>query len=112
MSGNDFHVDLCKNRNDIIVVTDPPSISKEDISIHLLNPETLIIKIEQHAELERTGEKRIYHLRECRLGSMQRCIHLPAAVKTEREKASFKNGVMELTLQKGKAVGDINIDIE
>ena len=30
--GNDFHVDLCENENEIIVVTDLPGVEKENIS--------------------------------------------------------------------------------
>lgn len=109
--GSDFHVDLCENENEIIVITDLPGVEKEAISVKLLGPETLMIKTEQQSEMEE-GTEGTYHLRERKLGSMQRNIHLPAAVKSEGAKASFKNGVMEITLQKEKAENGISIDIE
>ncbi|HJK46895.1 MAG TPA: Hsp20 family protein [Methanocorpusculum sp.] len=43
---------------------------------------------------------------------MQRNIHLPAPVKAEGAKASFKNGVMEITLQKEVAEEGTTIAIE
>lgn len=109
--GNDFHVDLCENENEIIVVTDLPGVEKENISVKLLNPETLMIKTEQQIQTEE-GTEGTYHLRERRLGSMQRNIHLPAPVKAEGAKASFKNGVMEITLQKEVAEEGTTIAIE
>lgn len=112
MFGSDFHVDLCENENEIIVVTDLPGIAKENISVKLLNPETLLIRTEQQMQAEEEGAEGTYHLRERKLGSMQRSIHLPAAVKSEGAKASFKNGVMEITLQKDTAEEGTSIDIE
>ena len=109
--GSDFHVDLCENENEIIVVTDLPGVEKENISIKLLNPETLMIRTEQQSETEE-GTEGTYHLRERKAGSMQRDIHLPAAVQAEGAKASFKNGVMEITLQKEKAEEGTSITIE
>lgn len=109
--GSDFHVDLCENENEIIVVTDLPGVEKENISIKLLNPETLMIRTEQQSETEE-GAEGTYHLRERKLGSMQRNIHLPAAVRAEGAKASFKNGVMEITLQKEQAEEGTSITIE
>lgn len=109
--GSDFHVDLCENENEIIVVTDLPGVEKENISVKLLNPETLMIKTEQQIQTEE-GTEGTYHLRERRLGSMQRNIHLPAPVKAEGAKASFKNGVMEITLQKEVAEEGTTIAIE
>ncbi|MDU9376032.1 hypothetical protein McpSp1_06190 [Methanocorpusculaceae archaeon Sp1] len=110
--GNDFHVDLCENENEIIIVTDLPGIEKEDITVRLLNPETLLIKTEQRAEIEETDDAGTYHLRERKMGSMQRTIHLPSEVLADCAKASFKNGVMEITLQKKPAEEGVAIDIE
>ncbi len=110
--GNDFHVDLCENENEIIVVTDLPGIEKENITVRLLNPDTLLIKTEQHSQIEESGEEGTYHLRERKMGSMQRTIHLPSEVLTENARASFKNGVMEITLQKKHAEDGVAIDIE
>ena len=110
--GSDFHVDLCENENEIIVVTDLPGIAKENISVKLLNPETLLIRTEQQMQAEEERAEGTYHLRERKLGSMQRSIHLPVAVKPEGAKASFKNGVMEITLLKDTAEEGTSIDIE
>ncbi|HJK02312.1 MAG TPA: Hsp20/alpha crystallin family protein [Methanocorpusculum sp.] len=111
MFSNEFHVDLCENENEIIVVTDLPGVNKENISIKLLNPETLLIKTEQQSETDEVTEG-TYHLRERNAGSMQRSIHLPATVRADGAKASFKNGVMEIMLQKEKKEEGTSISIE
>lgn len=110
--GSDFHVDLCENENEIIVVTDLPGVEKENISVKLLNPETLIIRTDQQTKTEEVDAEGTYHLRERKMGSMQRSIHLPAAVKADGAKAGFKNGVMEITLQKKSVDEGTSIDIE
>ncbi|HJJ98718.1 MAG TPA: Hsp20/alpha crystallin family protein [Methanocorpusculum sp.] len=108
---SDIHVDLCENENEIVVVTDLPGVEKENISIKLLNPETLMIKADRQSETE-GGAGVTYHLRERRASSMHKNIHLPAAVRVEGAKASFKNGVLEITLQKEREEEGTGITIE
>ncbi|HYQ70575.1 MAG TPA: Hsp20/alpha crystallin family protein, partial [Gammaproteobacteria bacterium] len=50
-----------------------------------------------HEEEEEEGE---YHRREMSYGQYQRTVPLPQAVDGEKARASFKDGVLELTLPK------------
>ncbi len=106
----DFHVDLCETPTEIIITCDLPGIEKQDVSVKLLNETSLQIKTTYDREVSKTDSSGIYHLRERRSGSGERIIHLPAEVLSEGAKASFKNGIMEITLP--KAVKDPGVPIE
>lgn len=106
----DFHVDLCETPTEIIITCDLPGIEKQDVSIKLLNETSLQIKTTYDQEVSETDVSAIYHLRERRSGLGERIIHLPAEVSAEGAKASFKNGIVEITLQ--KAVKDPGVPIE
>jgi len=108
----DFHVDLCETDSSIIVTCDLPGIEKEDISVKLLNDNTLQIKTKYESDDTKTDEAGTYHMRERRNGAMQRTIRLPADVAKEGVKASFKNGIMEITLPKVVKEDGVIINIE
>ena len=108
----DFHVDLCETPGEIIITCDLPGIEKEDVSVKLLNESSLLIKTKYDREVSQTDASGIYHLRERRAGAGERVIRLPAEVSAEVAKASFKNGIMEITLQKTAQDTGVPIDIE
>ena len=108
----DFHVDLCETDSSIIVTCDLPGIEKEDISVKLLNDNTLQIKTKYESDDTKTDEAGTYHMRERRNGAGQRTIRLPADVAKEGVKASFKNGIMEITLPKVVKEDGVIINIE
>jgi len=106
----DFHIDLCETPAEIIITCDLPGIAKQDVSVKLLNETSLQIKTTYERAVSETDASGVYHLRERRSGSGERIIHLPAEVIAEGAKASFKNGIMEITLP--KAVKDPGVPIE
>ncbi len=108
----DFHVDLCETDTSIIITCDLPGIEKEDISVKLLNENTLQIKTKYDSEVTKTDETGTYHMRERKTGAGQRTIRLPADVAKEGVKASFKNGIMEITLPKVVKDDGVTISIE
>ncbi|MDO5845292.1 MAG: Hsp20/alpha crystallin family protein [Methanocorpusculum sp.] len=108
ITGN-FHVDMCETENEIIIVCDLPGVEKSDVSIRLINPTTLVIKTDIITESITNGT---YHLQERRAESGQRTIILPAKVNPEEAKASFRNGIMEITLPKAEPEEGIKIAVE
>ena len=108
----DFHVDLCETPAEIIITCDLPGVEKEDVSVKLLNETSLQIKTKSNSEVSNTDVSRIYHLRERRSGAGERVIRLPAEVIPEGAKASFKNGIVEITLQKSVKDPGMPIEIE
>lgn len=109
---SDIHIDLCETPAEIIITCDLPGIEKEDVSVKLLNESSLLIKTKYDREVSQTDACGIYHLRERRSGAGERIVRLPAEVSAEGAKASFKNGIVEITLQKTAQDDGIPIDIE
>jgi HSP20 family protein len=106
----EFRVDVREHDDVMIVVADLPGVEKDDVSLQILNPRTLEISCERKGEKEEKSEG--YYVRERIYGSMQRLVSLPADVTEKDAKASFKNGVLEVRLNKTKISPKSRIDIE
>ncbi|WP_214084003.1 Hsp20 family protein [Methanoculleus sp.] len=91
-------VDVLEHDTDVVVVADLPGVERQGISVRLLDPRTLRIT----ARREEAKEEREagYHMRERRIGAISRTVSLPTDVRDEGATATFKNGVLEVRLQK------------
>jgi len=90
-------VDVLDLGDALQVVADMPGVRKEDIEINV-TPERVEISAESSTETERKEEE--YTYRERGYASYRRVLDLPADVLPDKAEASFKNGVLEVTLQK------------
>jgi len=85
-----FHRD-----NELVVRADLPGLTKDDIKVNLMdNRMTLQGERKREHEEERGGVYRS----ECSYGSFYREIPLPEGAITDQAKASFKDGVLEVTM--------------
>lgn len=94
----EFRVDVREHEDDVIVAADLPGVEKSAVSIHLVNPRALEIRCERSNEKEQTEEG--FYMRERISGSMSRIVTLPTEVTENEARASFRNGVLEVTLKK------------
>lgn len=106
----DFRVDVREHDDEVIVVADLPGLDKESVSLQLLNPRALEISCDRTSEREEQDAG--FFMRERMSGSMSRVVSLPMSVSEENAKASFKNGVLEVTLRKTKGTPKSRIAIE
>lgn len=106
----EFRVDVREHEDEVIVVADLPGVEKETVSLDILNPRALEIACERNKETEDKGEG--YYVRERIFGTMRRIVALPTDVTKENSKASFKNGVLEVTLKKASGSARTRIEIE
>ena len=106
----EFRVDVREHDDEVIVVADLPGVEKEAVSLQLVNPRALEISCEKNRETEKNEEG--YYVRERAYGSLRRIIALPTDVTEEKSKASFRNGVLEVTLKKAKVTLKSRIAIE
>jgi HSP20 family protein len=79
-----------------IVRVDLPGLKKDDVNIEVAD-NMLTIQGERRDEHEEDREG--YYRSECRYGSFARVIPLPEGSIAETAKASFKDGVLEITVQ-------------
>lgn len=93
----------------LVVRADVPGIDPKDIDVSVLY-DVLTIKGERKSETEsKTGD---YVRREISYGTFERRMRLPEGAATDKVKASFKNGVVELTIPLAKEVGAKKIPLE
>ena len=110
-NGSDISVDITENETQFIITSDMPGVEKENITITLLNPTTLVIKTAESGVTDTAAEE-TYYLRERKTCVGERTITLPAKAAAEGAKATFKNGIMELILPKCAPEEGIRIEIE
>jgi len=95
-------VDVTENDKEIRISAELPGMDEKDIDVSLHN-NMLTIKGEKKEEKE--GKGKDYYRMERSYGSFSRTIPLPVEVETDRIEATFKKGVLGITLPKtAKAV--------
>ncbi len=88
-------VDVFRKDNQIIVRADLPGMKPEDIEVSV-EQDTLFIRGKREEEREVREED--YYCAERAVGAFSRAVALPEGVKAETVQASYKNGVLEVTI--------------
>ena len=104
-------LDVSETKNDLIVKTEIAGVDPKDVDISL-SGDMLTIKGEKKHEKEEKEEG--YHLMERSYGSFSRSVRLPVEVDHDKVKASYKNGVLKITLPKSEQIKakEIKVNIE
>jgi HSP20 family protein len=90
-------VDVAETDTELVVSADLPGLEEKDLRVTVDDD---VLSIRGTRQEEREEKKRSYHLMERSYGEFQRSIPLPADVDPDRVKASFKKGVLTVTLPK------------
>lgn len=90
-------VDVSEDDKEIVVVAELPGLDEKDVEV-TMSDSALIIKGEKKGEREK--RERGYTYRERSYGAFQRAIPLDADVLADQVAATFKNGVLTITLPK------------
>lgn len=90
-------IDLYEQNNDFILKAEIPGVDPDDVDITVM-PDSVIIRgiLEREQETKREGFIRSERHR----GEFARQIAMPAEIKPNQAKASFKNGVVTVVLPK------------
>ena len=88
---------------------DLPGLNKKEISISVEN-HRLTIKGERKTEAEE--KKSSFHRVERTYGAFCRSFQLPASVRSEEVEASYKDGVLEITVPKAEELKPRTIEIK
>lgn len=102
-------VDVVERDEEIMVRAELPGVEKDHMDVSVTD-DTVTIKATTQQESEE--DKGDYHRREISQGSFTRTVALPAPVQSDQAKASFKNGILELTLPKAVPAKRHNIKVE
>ncbi len=90
-------VDVIDRDEEVVVRAEVPGVEKDDLDV-TVSENTVTIKGQtKHEEKEEKGD---YYRCEISQGAFARTVTLPGDVDTEKVKAQFKDGVLELALPK------------
>ena len=90
-------LDVSETKSDLIVKTELPGIDPKDIDISLSEG---ILTIKGEKKQEKEEKESDYHVVERSYGSFTRMVRLPKDVKSDKISASYKNGILKITLPK------------
>jgi len=103
-------VDVHENEHEVVVTCDLPGLqSKEDVDIDIeSNRLTIRGTINRNNEVKEEHVHRIERFS----GSFHRTITLPTSVQEEQVKATYKNGILEITIPKQTSSQKKKVDVE
>lgn len=93
-------IEVLQNNGNFMVRADLPGLTKDDVKVEM-NGNLLMISGERKEEKEEKLEG--FYRSERSYGNFYRHIPLPEGVKTENATATFRNGVLEITMPMPKA---------
>ena len=90
-------VDIKETDKSFVLSADIPGLTKNDIKVSIANGK-LTVSGERAFQTDQESDN--YHYRERRFGTFDRSFNLPENVDEEKISASFKNGILNVTMPK------------
>lgn len=109
-SGMDLspRIDISETDNEYKIEAELPGINQKEIDVKIDNN---ILTIKGKKEDIKEEKEKNYHLRERYYGAFQRSISLPNNIEPEKIKASFENGVLNISVPKSDKRAPKKIEI-
>jgi len=103
-------MDMYETKDDLVVSLELPGVKEKEVQVSITN-DILTVKGEHTQQQEVKDEN--YQRLERWFGKFERSIPLPMPVQTDRVKATYRDGVLEIKLPKAEAVQprEIKIDV-
>lgn len=102
-------VDVINRDKEIVVRAAMPGIKKEDLEVTVTRHSVTLRAVTHHEEKKEDGN---YVRREMSHGEYERTLTLPEGVDADATKATFRDGVLELTLPKSEQTERKSIKVE
>jgi HSP20 family protein len=102
-------IDIEESNGNLMVRAELPGMTKDDIKVSVQD-DMLTISGERMRENEEKN-KTVHRIERC-YGQFRRMIRLPATVDADKVKATYKEGVLHVTLPKPESLKPKNIDVE
>jgi HSP20 family protein len=104
-------VDMHETKDDLVLRVELPGVREKDVSVSITG-DLLTIKGERRWSEEEGKDQKFLHV-ERAYGQFERLIQLPMAVQSDKVKASYRDGVLEIRLPKAEELKprEIKIDI-
>jgi HSP20 family protein len=92
-------VDVYETDNDVVVKAEIPGVSKEDLNLYV---DENTVKLSGQTKKEDEFNNDSTYRAERYYGSFSRVIPLPVEVKSEKAKAEYKDGILNITIPKAE----------
>ena len=102
-------VDISETKDDLVITAEIPGMNKDDIKISI-NDNILCLKGEK--KQDKKVEEENYHRVERSYGTFHRSFTLPATVQQDQVKATYRDGILRVTLPKAEEAKPKEIAIE
>jgi HSP20 family protein len=102
-------VDMVDRENEIVVRAEMPGVQKDDLNVTITDNS---VTIKATTKQEKKEAKDEYYRREMSRGEYLRTLELPHSVDEKKAKATFTDGVLELTLPKLEKTSRTKVSIE
>jgi len=102
-------VDIEENAEGYLIRADLPGMTEKDVKVSLVG-DTLTLRGERRRETETQNGN--VHRAERIYGTFERTFTLPAPVRSDKVKASYRNGVLEISVPKAEEAKVREIEIQ
>lgn len=92
-------IDLSETKEQVKIKADLPGMSEKDIEVTLENN---VLSIKGKRESEKETKEESYYSKERVCGTFLRQVTLPKKINPDSIKAKFKNGVLDITMDKAQ----------
>jgi HSP20 family protein len=90
-------IDVYEDADAVVVKAELPGIVKQDVEVNISDD---LLTISGEKKTEEKVERKDYHRIERSYGSFSRSVRLPGGIVSDRAKAAFKDGVLEIRIPK------------
>jgi HSP20 family protein len=103
-------VDLYETKDDIVLTMEVPGVRDKDVTVSITG-DLLSVKGERRFEQD-VKEQQLLHVERV-YGKFERLVQLPIPVQTDKVKASYRDGLLEIKLPKTEEIKprEIKVDI-
>jgi len=102
-------VDIAEHDDEYLVKVELPGVNKDEVKITV---ESNILTIRGEKKQEKEIKKENYHRVERSYGSFQRSFTLPTTVKSDKIDASYKDGILSVSLPKAEEAKPKQIEVK
>lgn len=107
--GFDLAADVYEDEKNVTVEMTLPGLTGEDIDVEVEDDH---LRIAGRREEVQEKKEKSHYVKEIRRGSFERVIHLPSVVETEAVDATYKDGVLKVTMPKKEKTGDNKVKVK
>ncbi|HZP36145.1 MAG TPA: Hsp20/alpha crystallin family protein [Methylomirabilota bacterium] len=101
--------DMYETRNEVVVTAELPGLDEKDIHLSITGD---LLTIQGERQWTGEGQETSYYRRERWFGKFQRSFTLPMPVQANQVKATYRDGVLTVTLPKADEIKPKEIKIE